>query len=209
MNIKAVITSLAFLAMPHMAQAGAYDDILSATNMGHTDKVIELLRRGMDVNTTDPQGLSLLMIAARGNNVELAKFLLNNRANVQRRNSHGDTALTLASFAGNKEIVRLLLERKPEINHGGWNALQYASYEGHSEIVTLLLAAGADINLKAPNGYSPLMLAAKRGHLDVVRTLTAAKADLTVKSDDATAISLARSAGNTDIVKHLESLGAH
>jgi ankyrin repeat protein len=52
------------------------------------------------------------------------------------------------------------------------------------------------------------MLAAKRGHLDVVRTLTAAKADLTVKSDDTTALSLARSAGNTDIAKYLESLGA-
>jgi ankyrin repeat protein len=114
----------------------------------------------------------------------------------------------MAAFAGNKDIVRLMLDRKVEMNHAGWNPLLYASFEGHKEIVTMLVAGGADVNLKAPNGQTALMLAAKRGYLDVVRTLTAAKADLTIKSDDATALSLARSAGNTDIAKHLESLGA-
>jgi hypothetical protein len=37
-------------------QAGAYDDILAATGNGDTAAVLDLVKRGMDVNTADPAG---------------------------------------------------------------------------------------------------------------------------------------------------------
>lgn len=199
MNRYAILL-LAGLTLSQAASAGVYDDILFFANQNETDKVVDLLRRGMDVNTTDPQGNSLLMIAVRGNNLELVRFLLDNRANPQRRNRYGDTALMIAALQGHKEIVRLMVERKIDLNHGGWNPLHYAAFEGRAEIISLLLAAGADINQKAPNGYTSLMLAARNGHLEAVRVLVGANADLTVADlDEGTAHDMALKANHTDV----------
>lgn len=206
--MKPILTALlagACLLTTLPASAGVYDDILQAAHMNDTDKVVDLLRRGMDVNTADQQGSTLLMIAVRGNNIDLVRFLLDNRVNAQRRNPHGDTALMLAALQGRTEIVRLMLERKVvDPNHSGWNPLHYAAFAGHAAIVPLLVAAGADINLRAPNGYTPLMLAARNGHLEAVRILVGSRADLSVSDpQEGTAQDMAHKANHTEIAAFL------
>ncbi len=192
------------------AQAGVYEDILQAANRNETTKVVDLLRRGMDVNTVDLQGNSLLMIAARNNNLDLARFLLDNRANPERRNPHGDSALMLAAMLGHQEMVALMLERKPELNHAGWNALHYAAFSGHAGVLALLVAAGSDVNLKAPNAQTALMLAAKNGHFEVVRVLTGARADIALRDPvEGSALDMARKAGHSQIATFLERLGGN
>jgi len=193
------------LSVPQDAHAGAYDDILHAANLNETDKVVDLLRRGMDVNTTDAQGSTLLMIAVRGNNIELVRFLLANRVNALRKNNYGDTALMIAALQGNANIVQLMLEHKINPNHSGWNALHYAAYGGKEQIIALLLAAGADVNQKAPNGQSALMLASKLGHFSAVRMLVGAHADLSIQHPiEGSALDIARNAGHSDIATFLE-----
>lgn len=207
--VRLVLLAGALLQGIQPANAGAYEDILHAAHQDETNKVVDLLRRGMDVNTSDSQGTTLLMIAARGNNLELARFLIENRANAQRRNRYGDTALMLAALQGHTEMVRLMLERKLDPNLSGWNALHYAAFENRGEIATLLLAAGADIDARAPNGQTALMLAAKRGHLEVVRILTGAKADLTHEDpDEGSALDMAEKAGHTGVAQFLKHAGA-
>jgi len=202
-----LVAAAVLFATPH-ARAGVYDDILQAANLGETDKVVDLLRRGMDVNTVDPQGNSLLMIAARTNNLALARFLLENRVNPERRNPHGDTALMLSAMLGHKDIVALILDRRPELNHDGWTALHYAAFSGHGDIVAMLLAAGADVNLKAPNLHTALMLAAKNGHLEAVRLLVGARADIAARDpSEGTALDMARKAGHVQITSFLEKAG--
>lgn len=192
------------------AQAGVYDEILQATLQSDTPKVIELLRRGMDVNTADPQGNTLLMLAVRENNRDLVKFLLNNRANVYRPNRYGDSALTVAALMGHEDIVKLMLERKVDPNlANGWNALHYAAFENRTKIASMLIAAGADINALAPKGSTALMLAAKRGHLDTVRLLVGAKAELNqIDRDEGTALDMASKAGHTQVADFLKKAGA-
>ncbi|HQX85446.1 MAG TPA: hypothetical protein PKV23_08155, partial [Aestuariivirga sp.] len=46
-----------------IAQGGAYEDILNAASNDDTASVVSLLQRGMDVNTADRAGNTLLMIA--------------------------------------------------------------------------------------------------------------------------------------------------
>jgi len=197
------------LALPQPAAAGVYEDILFAAQQSDTARAIDLLRRGMDVNTTDAQGSSLLLIAARENNLELAKFLLDNRANARLRNRYGDTALASAALAGHEAIVRLLLERQVDPNQEGWSALHYAAFENRGAVAALLLAAGAHPNARAPNGSTAVMLAAKRGHLETVRLLVGAGADLSVAdADEGTALDMARRANHTQIVEFLLHAGA-
>lgn len=211
MNPRIAILSVAMtlmLASPAV-RSGAYDDMLQAAYRSDTGQVVDLLRRGMDVNTVDKEGQTLLMIAVRNDNLELARFLIANGANPDRKNPYGDTALMLAALAGQREMTALILQGKPSLNHSGWNALHYAAYAGHAEIASLLVAAGANVNWKAPNQQTPLMFAAKNGHYETVRFLVGAQAD-TAQSDpvEGSARDMAQKAGHTQIVGFLVKLGA-
>lgn len=199
-----IVMIAASLAALH-AYAGVYDEILAAVNQDDTEKVIGYLRRGMDVNTSDPQGNTLLMIASRANNVNLVSFLLENRANPLKRNRYGDTAMMLAALQGHADIVRLMIERKVSPNQPGWNALHYAAFENKDRIIALLIAGGADINARAPNGWTALMLSAQRGHVESTRVLVGSGADLLVADPEkGTAADLAREANHVDLAQFLE-----
>jgi hypothetical protein len=188
--------------------AGVYDDILFAANQSKTTEVIDLLRRGMDINTTDPQGNTLLIIAVRENNSDLAKFLLENRANPYKRNRYGDTALMIAALQGLDDIAKLLLNYKVEVNQSGWNALHYAAFENRRAIVKMLLSAGAKVDAPAPNSQTALMLAAKRGQLESVRLLIDAKADLNqVDSVEGSAVAMAIKGNHSEVADLLRKAG--
>jgi ankyrin repeat protein len=113
-----------------IAHAGAYEDILSAAGNDDTATVTSLLQRGMDVNTADRSGNTLLMIASRNGNLALMKSLIAARANVNRRNQHGDTALLLAALKPAPEAARLLVENGADLNPSGWTPLHYSILSG-------------------------------------------------------------------------------
>jgi uncharacterized protein len=206
--LRVLVASTLIGVLP-FANAGVYEDILFAANQGDTATVTNLLRRGMDVNTTDPQGSTLLMIAVRERNTDLIRFLLDSRANPYKRNRYGDTALAIAALQGQDEIVQLLLDRKIDPNQSGWSALHYAAFENRAKIVTQLLAAGAEINALAPNGSTALMLAAKRGHLETVRLLVGAKAEVNqIEGAEGTALDMAIQAKHADVADFLRRAGA-
>jgi hypothetical protein len=192
------------------ASAGIYDDILSAANRDDTGQVVDLLKRGMDVNTADQSGNTLLMIAARNNNVSLLDFLLRNRANILKKNEYGDSALMLASLRGNREAVRMLLDALAPADSAGWNSIHYAAYSGKVDILRMLVSSGSpNLDVAAPNGQTALMLAARNGHLDAVRVLVDADADIDLEDyDGQTALSLAQDAGFTDVADYLRDVGA-
>jgi ankyrin repeat protein len=207
-RIRAVLAGV-FLLMAAAADAGIYDDILAATERGDTPAVIDLLQRGMDVNTVDPAGNTLLMLAARNGNLSLTEFLLKNRANPLRRNRHGDTALMLAVYRGDAVIAEQLIAAGAEIGHSGWNPLHYAAFNGHVAAMQLLLKHKPDLDLRAPNGQTALMLAAANGHLDIVRLLIDADADIDLEDGEGrSALDFARKANHRKLVEFLLQAGA-
>lgn len=198
------------LALAGSAVAGSYGDILNAAEKGESGQVIDLLKRGMDVNTADATGNTLLIIAARNGNLELLDFLLRNRANPLMRNKYGDSALMVATLRGDASTVQRLLAAKAPVNHDGWTALHYAAYGGNAEIVRLLAAHGASLDAEAPNGQTSLMLAASNGKLEAVKALVDADADLDVADRQGrTALMLAQAAGQAEVVAYLRTSGAY
>lgn len=207
--MRKLLLGLAFLLAVGGAHSGAYDEILDAAERGDGVAVIALLQRGMDVNTSDPAGNSLLMIAARHGNVELLEFLLGNRAGVNRRNRFGDTAMLLAAVKGNLDTVRLLKQHGGLLEPGGWSALHYTIFGQNPELLAWIIAQKPNLDARAPNGQTALMLAAKLGKLDFVKQLIDGDADMDLSDyDGATAIALAKLAGHTEVVAHLRSVGA-
>jgi uncharacterized protein len=188
--------------------AGVYKDILAAARNNRTEVVVDLIRRGMDVNTTDRSGTTLLMFAAGNGNEQLLDFLLKNGANVLIRNRYGDTAIAIAALKGRLGAVRRLAESGAAIDTPGWSPLHYAAFAGRTDIAEYLIGKQAALDAKAPNGRTALMLAARNGHMDVVKLLVAAGANEEIKDPDGkTAFDLAVKAGNTDIANFLGNDG--
>ena len=59
--------------------------MIRAVEEGDFREVKLLLDRGMDPNTTDPKGYTVLMIAARKGEAEIVSLLVDRRANVGKR----------------------------------------------------------------------------------------------------------------------------
>ncbi|NJD35043.1 MAG: ankyrin repeat domain-containing protein [Betaproteobacteria bacterium] len=191
------------------AHAGAYEDILTAANNDDTATVVGLLQRGMDVNTADRTGTTLVMIAARNGNMQLLQTLLARRANVNRRNQHGDTALLMAAIKPAPDAAKALIENGAELNPDGWTPLHYAVFSGSTEVAAMLIAKGAKLDARAPNGQTALMLAVKQGKLELVQLLVNARADLRLTdSDGLTALGLAKKLDHSGMVTYLRRSGA-
>lgn len=187
--------------------AGSYDDALDAATMGDAKALASLLQRGVDPDTVDAQGNTLLILAAREGQTAALEALLKYRVRIDYRNPAGDSALMLAVLRGHDDAARALLKAGAQINHEGWAPLHYAAFEGRESMVETLLSAGADVNIKAPNLATPLMIAARNGHIEVVRRLLAVPAtDLNALNDAGLAADVwALQNANTDIAALIQA----
>ncbi len=191
-------------------RAGSYDDLMQASQRGDRETVEQLLNRGVDPDTSDREGNTLLMVAARDGRVEVIELLIARRARVSLQNSVGDTALLMAALKGHLPAVqRLVAAGAPLEAANGWTPLTYAAFEGRAAVARYLLDQGADVDAPAPNGHSALMLAARNGHLEVVQALLADGADTEIRTADGqTALELALSTGNTEIAQLIRNARA-
>ncbi|TGJ83650.1 hypothetical protein E0Z10_g5092 [Xylaria hypoxylon] len=144
-----------------------------------TTETLHLLHRhGADTEVIDQIGRTPLLWAATNRNIELARFLLENRANVSAANNRGRTALHLSAESSDEEhrddMVKLLLSHNanPEAtSDGGWTPLHNAAQSGYLSTVALLLETKAKVNAELSNGMTPLHWAAFNGFEDIVRLL--------------------------------------
>ncbi len=144
--------------------------------------VAALLAQGLDPNTVDARGNSLLYVALQHHALRIAALLLAQPGlRLNQRNPAGETALMIACLRGDAGLAEDMLRRgaqlQPPPGQAGWTALSYAATNGQDRIVRLLLAHGARVDQPAANGTTPLMMAAYFGHAATVRLLLAAGAD--------------------------------
>lgn len=204
------LAAAALLAVPAAAWSQALDQLLEAANAGDAKTVATLLNKGLDPNSTDKQGNTLLMIAAVHGHEALVKLLVERKADLRLRSPVGDSALMLASLKGHLGVVKLLVEGGAPLTYpGSWSPLHYAAFEGRPEVVRYLLDKGTDKNALAPNGYSALMLAARGGHMEAARMLLYEDADVNVKAPSGeTVLSLIRKRKDPEFEELLKRAGA-
>jgi ankyrin repeat protein len=176
-----------------------------ASAVGFSDVVKELLAAGANVNEQGP-----LLHALFFNQIEIARLLIEARADVRAVGHNGDTTLIFAADYGLVDLVQAFLNAGVDVNAGNkWNftALMRAAGGGHIEILNMLLAAGADVNAVSDAGWTAVFFAAMEGHLNVVKTLVAAGADISVKRthDGTTALMIAEQKGHLEVVQFLQS----
>ncbi|OTB10035.1 hypothetical protein K445DRAFT_269562 [Daldinia sp. EC12] len=142
------------------------------------DDVESLLQGQINVPTNDYLGETILHVAARRGFVWAAKLLLEKEANALTTSSNGDTPFHMAAADGYTEMVELFLnENKPyPVNvtaRARWEmtALHRAAWGGHDKTIKFLLGAGAKVDAKDVDGWTPLMAATKGRHLSSMRVL--------------------------------------
>lgn len=126
------------------------------------------------------EGATPLHVAVRKSYKDMVELLLANKADVNAKETDGETPLHAAS-RGNKDVVELLLAHNADINakdSGGNTPLHMTAKEDHKEVAELLLGHGADVNAKDNDGETPLHLAAMYGHEEVAEVLLANHADI-------------------------------
>ena len=203
-----IITFVFALLLPLLASAGAYENMEAALIRNDSASVVELIKRGMDVNTVDRAGNTLLTQSVRLNMPELFDYLLQNRARLNIRNQNGETALSIAAYTGQFPYVKRLVEAGAEVNFFGWSPLAYAAYTGHANIVDYLIQHGAEVNAKTENGSNALFFAARFGHEEAVDVLLKNGADATVANEnEETAVDWAAKSGNSSIENKLRAAG--
>jgi uncharacterized protein len=191
------------------AQGNVTEQLIKEVDKGDAKSVAALLDKGLDPNTIDQSGSTILMIAAFQGHDAVVKLLLDRNADMTRRAQGGDTALMLACLKGHLGTVKLLVEKGAEVSRPGWAPLHYAAYEGRAPVVRYLLEKGASKDALAPNGYTPLLLAMLGGHMDAARELLYADADVRIKGQRGeTALGLAKKANDEKLVELIKRAGA-
>ena len=105
LSIGAMV-ALSLSTLTHAAPAGAAAFVDAAMN-GNRDAVRAFLKDGVDVNTTQADGMTALHWAAYLDDLESAKLLVTAGADVKAANRHGVTPLSLACTNGNESMVEL------------------------------------------------------------------------------------------------------
>jgi ankyrin repeat protein len=213
------------LTMCQALVAHGADVNLDATNCplkmaairGKSDVLAFLLQHGAILDIPDGQDDYSLMGAAGSGDVESVRLLLAHGANAAYVGRFG-SVLSAAVHGGNPAVVEVLVEAGADVNGGGAysSVLQEAADIGDLEIVRYLLKKGAKVNEEVRWNRTPLLIAVKQNHTAVVKLLLAYGADWRPKVEEDgmdfaqgdTALHLAQSAENSEIIQMLRKAGA-
>ncbi len=177
-SLMSAVVCVAFLAV---AAAGVHADGLPAEyGNGSVAQVLKNVKADPGlVNRQFEHGYTLLHHAVSSNDLEMAKMLLAEGADVNLGEECGFAPLHLAESL---EMARLLVGRGADVNKthtGGRTPLYMAVIEDRKAVVAFLIEKGADPGIGDGNGTTPLHVAAAFGHsAEIVKTLLVAGAGL-------------------------------
>ncbi|GAB5368391.1 hypothetical protein AAMO2058_001315200, partial [Amorphochlora amoebiformis] len=136
------------------------------------------------VNNT---GSTLLKEACLWECIDIVRYLLDLKADVNALDMNGATALHYSCLKHSNEIARLLIDSKAFIHSstsfGGLTPLLWACEAGSLPLVKLLLERKANIETVNSFGYGPLHFAAMSGNLSTVKYLVE-EAKIDIKAVD-------------------------
>jgi hypothetical protein len=102
---------------------------------GDTTRLAAYVDAGAPADLTDPQGNTLLMLAAYHGHADLVRELAARGADVDRLNDRGQSPLAGAVFKGEDAVVAVLLEHGADPDAGAPTARQTAQMFGRTDLL--------------------------------------------------------------------------
>ncbi|KAF9678922.1 hypothetical protein SADUNF_Sadunf07G0086800 [Salix dunnii] len=199
---------------------GKKDDtpLHSAARAGNLGAVMEILTGTREedlkelLEKQNQPGETALYVAAEYGYVdvvrEMMKYYALADAGIKARN--GFDAFHVAAKQGDIEILRVLMEARPELSMtvdlSNTTAVHTAATQGHIEIVNFLLDAGSSLaTIAKSNGKTALHSAARNGHVEVVQALLTMEPGISTRIDQKgqTALHMAVKGQNIEVVEEL------
>ncbi len=195
------------------------EQLLQATQRADKQAVLALLQQGANINVTDAQGRTPVMIATYQHNTDMVKTLLQAGADVNIRDNNKANPLLHSAAMGWLDILRLAIDAHADTtltNRFGGISIIPASERGHVEIVRELLTR-TNINVNHVNnlGWTALLEAiilsnGDKAHQQIVQLLVDHGADVNLADNDGvTPLQHARQRGFTEIERILLQANAH
>ena len=163
---------LAAGANPNATQTSGLTPLMIATHTGNVAIVKALIAHGANVNVSTVETHdTALMWAVGDQHKDIARVLIENRADVHASSKRGFTPLMYAAHNGDIEMARLLVDAGANVNEpasDGTRVLPFSIVNGQDEFALFLLDRGADAN----------------GSIDGVRALAAAAGPVDIWLED-------------------------
>jgi hypothetical protein len=167
----------------------------AACKSGSIEEIEKLLKLGADVNSScsamiqDPktkkyvlQRSTILIETIKCRQADVAKFLVNHGADVNKQNSQGVTPLMFSVMAfDNTDLLEFLLKHKAKLAHkdmAGNTPLSGAVAMAKVDAVKVLLENGADPDEATSKGFTPVMIAVLANRPAILKILLNAGADI-------------------------------
>ncbi len=149
---------------PALLAAGDIGDgtmLLEAAASGDAARVTELLSDGARVDVRDAAKRTSLLLATRGDHVDVARALIAAGADVNAKDNIRDTPFLYAGAEGRDAILRMILDtgraNLKDTNRYGGTALIPAAHHGHPGAVRILLGTAIDIDHVNDLGWTALL----------------------------------------------------
>lgn len=148
-----------------------------------------LLQRGANPNTQDAEGRTALMAAYEDINYSLYisnLHVLVQKTNLNLENNDGNTVLHLAAGKDDSDLLQIILKSGANPNQPNKNRLtpfeEACAKSKNPDFLKLLVNAGATINPKTGDHFSPLMLALEQKNFSTSLFLINRGADINFKT---------------------------
>lgn len=170
------------------------------------------ISKGVDVNKSDNEGNTALMLAAGGRDLAVVETLASKISNINAVNDKGESALTKAIASGTAEIAAFLLQQGADvkvINKDGHNLAYYwfdsyrdgtpqnagrgaqggnsANRQGPSDFdkkLILLRESGLDVSAPQKDGTTLFHIAVAKENLSLIRKAMELGADINAQDKD-------------------------
>ncbi|WP_082341084.1 ankyrin repeat domain-containing protein [Sporosarcina globispora] len=115
-----------------------------------------------------------LLQAAERKETETIERLIEEGADINKKDSDGRTAIMIATYNNDVETAKVLIRAGADVNiqdNMKNNPFLYAGAEGYVEILKLTIEAGADPAIINRYGGTALIPASEHGHIDAIKEL--------------------------------------
>ena len=164
----------------------------------------------IDINIKNMKNQTLLHMASKYGNLDIAKYLISNGTNIEEKDVNGETALHLACRYNHLQIVEYLISQganKDPINNKQETPFIFAKMKNHSQIINYFI-----YKFKYPSKLEKdIFKACRRDDLESVKYLIdKLNIDPNMKyQEDKTLLHISTISGHLPNVKYLISKGAN